>query len=348
MWLIENDSRFHTWGFFELLVDRSREDSFTNVGRAEELAELALQLADKLDASRYGAERIEDLRARAWGAIGNACRVRSDLAAAETAFEAAFVHLRQGTRDGLERACLLDLRASLLRAQRRLDEAVRLLRRAVQIFSDVGDRHRAGRSLVNLSTVHHIAGETERSIPLLVRAQELIDPAREPRLLLCARYDMIAYLAGLGRHMEARGLYAQSRHLFRQFPDPWAQNRRQWIKGKIARGLGQADEAETALRAARDGFLAEGIAYNVALVSLDLAALYAEQGRTGEMKRLAAEMMPIFSSRQIHREALVALAFFRRAVEEEEASLRLVQTVASYLERAQHDPQMSFEKPSQP
>ena len=53
------------------------------------------------------------------------------------------------------------------------------------------------------------------------------------------------------------------------------------------------------LTAARDGFLAEGIPYDTALVSLELAHLYAEQGRTEDLKRISAEMLPIFASRNI-------------------------------------------------
>ena len=58
-------------------------------------------------------------------------------------------------------------------------------------------------------------------------------------------------------------------------------------------------------------------AYDTALVSLDLASLYAEQGRMAELKRIAEEMVPFFSSRQIHREALAALDYWRQAVEAE-------------------------------
>ena len=110
-------------------------------------------------------------------------------------------------------------------------------------------------------------------------------------------------------------------------------------------GLSQLGRAEALFLAARDGFLAEGIPYETALVSLDLALLYAGQGRTAELKRLAAGMVPIFASRQIHREALAALVFFRRAVEAERASVEMVAEVAQYLRRAQHAPELRFEEP---
>jgi len=343
--IVRNDLRFQTWGLFELLVERALELAVRDSGYAEELGLLALRLSDQLDPLVYDPRLIEDYRGRAWAHIGNARRVRSDLRGAEEAFEKADDQLRKGTQESVERAIFLDLKASLRRAQRSFDEAVRLLRRAVSIFLQHGHRHRAGRSLVNMSMVYHYAGHPEHGIPLLHQALGLIDPEQEPRLLLCARHNLIDYLASAGRFLEAQGLYRESRPLYRDFPDAWAQNRRKWVRGKIARGLGQLQMAESLFQAARDGFIQEGIPYDTALVSLELATLYAEQGRTEDLKRLAREMVPIFSSLQIHREALAALAFLKQAIEAEKASLEVVASVAAYLRRARHDPGLRFEMP---
>lgn len=344
--LVAEDSRYATSGVLEALLDRSREESFEDTHRAERLGELALVLADRLDDWYYSTDRIEDMRARAWSSIANARRVRSDLAGAEEAFQFAFALLRQGSGDLFERAFLLDLKASLRRDQRRFDEAERLLRRAISIFSDLGEKHRAGRCLVNLSTVHHYAGEPEQGIPLLYDAVRWIDPTQEPRLLLCARHNLIDYLASAERYQEARELFLEARALYNQFPDAWAQNRRHWVKARIALGLDQLEEAETELLIARDGFLAEGIPYDTALVALELGLLYARQGRTDELRRLSEEIVPIFESRQIHREALAALLCFKQAVEAEAVNLVLVQEIATYLKRAEHNPSLRFEAPA--
>jgi hypothetical protein len=118
------------------------------------------------------------------------------------------------------------------------------------------------------------------------------------------------------------------------------------VKGKIARGLGQPEQAESLFLAARDGFVGEGIPYDTALVSLELATLYAERGRTADLKRLAEEMVPIFSSLNIHREALAALAYLKQAVEAERATVEVVSGVAAYLRRAQYDPALRFQEAS--
>ena len=344
--LLRDTPRFQTWGFFELLVERSLESTLQDPSFGEHLGLLALRLSDHLDRKRYGAERIADLRARAWAFVGNACRRRFDLQGAEAAFQKASLHLRKGTRDGLERAICLDLKASLRSDQRRFNESLRLLGRAVDLFLSYGERHRAGRSLVNLSTVYNYMGRSEDCVPVLTKAADLIDPERDPRLLLCARHNLIFVVAELGRFTEAQRLYIDARPLYRSFNEPWVQNRRKWARAKIAKGIGQLRRAETQFLAARDGFLGEGIPYDTALVSLELALLYAEQGRTEDLKRLAAEMVPIFASRHIHREALAALSFFQQAVEAERAGAELVARVAAYLRRAEGDPGLPFESGS--
>lgn len=338
--LIANHPRFHTWGVFEHLIETSREETSRNPALAEELAKLALDLSEHLDAASYGVEAIEDLKARAWAYLGNAHRVRFELREAQNALDRALSHLRQGTREPWELAVWLDLKASLLRSQRRFDEAMRLLKRALVLFLAVGDRHRAGRTLISMDNVHHRAGQPEKGIPLLYQALDLIDPEQDPRLLFSAKHNLIDNLVDAGRHMEAQRLLAQSRALYRRFDEPAFRNRRRWVEGKIARGIGQPERAEELLLKARAGFQEQDAAYEVALVCLELAGLYAEQGRTAEMKQLAEGMVPIFSSRQIHREALAALALWCQAVQSETAGAELAAQVASAIKRGREE-QMS-------
>lgn len=335
--LIRNHTRFHSWGVYERLLDASRQESSCNPERGEQLAGLALDLSEHLNASTYGTAAIEDLRARAWAYIGNARRVRSNLRGAQEAFDRALIHLRQGTREPWEQAVWLDLRASLLRAQRRFDDAMRLLNRALTLFLAVGDRHRAGRILVSMDIVHHQAGQPERGIPLLYRALDLLDPVQDPKLLFTAQHNLIDDLTEVGRFMEAQGLFIQARPLYQQFDEPRNRNRRRWVEGKIARGLGQPEKAVLLLLTARAGFLELDDAYDVALVSLDIAGIYAEQGRMGELKQLAEEMVPIFSSRQIHREAMAAFALWQQAVQTERLGTELTARVVASLRRARYD-----------
>lgn len=49
------------------------------------------------------------------------------------------------------------------------------------------------------------------------------------------------------------------------------------------------------------------------------------------MRKLAEEMLPIFQSRDVHREAIAALLVFQKAAEMERVTLGLVQELSEYL-----------------
>jgi hypothetical protein len=116
-----------------------------------------------------------------------------------------------------------------------------------------------------------------------------------------------------------------------------------WLTGRVAAGRGRPQEAHIAFEQVRAEFAGRRMGYDAALVSLDLAALDLEQGRTAQVRRLATEMAWIFETHGVHREALAALDLFCRAVRSETASIELARRVVSYLERARHDNELRFE-----
>src|SRR5947199_365783 len=87
-----------------------RHDSPEETRRTSRMAVLA---ADALDAGRYGAPEVADLRGRAWAGYGNACRIAGDLDEARRALERAAETLTQGTGDLGDRARLYEFQASL-------------------------------------------------------------------------------------------------------------------------------------------------------------------------------------------------------------------------------------------
>jgi len=118
--------------------------------------------------------------------------------------------------------------------------------------------------------------------------------------------------------------------------------RLRWTEAKVAASTGQPAAAEEAFLEVRAAFLQDSLAFDAALISLDLAALYLEQERVAETKRLAAEILPVFRSREVYREALAALLVFQRAAEVEQLTRGLVDEVAAYLRQARNDPRLRF------
>jgi tetratricopeptide (TPR) repeat protein len=270
--LLRNHPRFQTWSLTEALLERSAEEALRNVRTSEELARLALRLTSQLTPESYGTERIEDLKARSWARIGNSLRIRADLEEAEAAFTKAFRHLRRGTGDPLEKATCLDLKTSLLRALRRLQEAQRLGERAVAIFLEAGAAHLAGRALLNLETILAAAGDPEKGILVLYRAVALIDQEREPHLMFFASHNLVDNLSLTGRFTEAQGLLQQIRPLYERYATRTTQSRREWVEGRIAFHLGRRTEAKALLLKAHEGFMSEERYQEAAMVAAELCS----------------------------------------------------------------------------
>lgn len=344
--LVRTDPELQSWPLGQRLVESCLDLVYAEAGRAEELAELAIALSHGLDARRYGSELVNDFKAKAWACLGEVLRSRADLRGADEAFVVAESLLASGTGDILEEARLLELKAALLRDQFRLDEAHVLLDDALAVYRQFRDFHQVGRALVQKGSVYGAANEFEPAIRWLRKGLGLIDPTRERRLELSARHSLMLYLHESGRDQEAWFLLKASRPEFVEHGGELLRLRLRWLEGKIQQSLEHLAEAEEALIEARRGFIEQGVGFGAALVCLDLAGLYAAQSRAGEMRQLVEEMLPIFQSRDIHREAIAALIVFQQAVRMEKLSSDLIDEIRSFLRRARTDHKLRFEYPA--
>ena len=340
--LVANCERYRRWSLAAQLLNESREASFADAHEGEHLARLALALAERLDPDVYGQRLIRDLEARAHATLGNALRLAGDLSRADDCFHAGRACL-EGSFDPLEEGSFLTLLASLRRDQRRFDEALAYLERAIGIFEEVRANDLLVRALTTQASLHLDQGAAEEALPPLLKALPLVEEAAEPRTAMAIQQNLAMCYAELGRYHEAQRIWSANRRYYDRFGDRWTQLKAQWLEGIIAAASGRAEHAEGCFTRVRDRYLEEGLAYDAAMVSLDLAMLYAEQGRAAELESLAAAMLPVFASHDIHREAKTALSFFRRAVEMRQATVGVVRRVASYLKKSRLQPELSFE-----
>jgi tetratricopeptide (TPR) repeat protein len=341
--LVSNSVRFRSWALCEMLLEESHAAGFEEPARSTELARLAVAVAEALPDEQSGESEVRNgLRARAWAQLGNAHRIGSDHLEADRAFAQVALGCAHGRIGLLDLARVLDLEASLRRDQRRFAEAARLLDRVILIYQRLGQRNLLGRVLKQKSMVCGEAGDPEAEMALLRRALDLLDPKEEPRTFLAARHNLITALNQSGRSREAFSLLFHTRPLYLQLGGRMNLLRMRWLEGLVAQGLERREQAEVAYREVRQAFIELGLDYDAALASLDLASLLVLQGRTADLRRLAEEMLAVFTSREIHREALAALLFFCHAVRTEEVREELVREVASFLKRARNQPDLRF------
>ncbi|HYO11783.1 MAG TPA: hypothetical protein VE685_01140 [Thermoanaerobaculia bacterium] len=331
--LIEEDEELHTWGLCQLLLQTSLVTIRDEPAKSLDLAEAAVRVSRHLG-DAYDRNWVLDLRARAYAYLGNARRVLGELKSAEAAFRKAEGYLQRSTSGNLRiEAEVLDLRSSLRRDQRLFDEGVRLADRALDLYRQCNDLHGTGKMLLKRAKILEDAGDHDRAIALLREAPTEIDHESEPQLFACARYNLLGTFSLAGRYEEADRLLPEVRDLFKSTAQPLDLVRLRWAEGSIDLGLGRIEHAEAAFREVQQEFLRQEMAYNAALVSLDLAALYAQEGRTGDLKLIAAELVPVFESRDIHREALAAFLLFRQACEEERLTAEMARRLATLLDK---------------
>ena len=338
--IVCNTGRFHTAGLCEQLLDRSWSLRFDEPAETRDLAELAVSVAEALDPESYGRCLVQDLCGRAWCHLGNGRRILADLRGAGEALQKAERYLAEGSGDTLERGFLLRTRAVLLLDQRRLDESEVLVDRALDLYRSERFDHEFGMALMAKSYVCSHRGDAEGEIVHLQEALPILDPAREPRLKLVGVHNLVSALHGLGRDAEALALLIRWRFLYFELGDQAFLFRLHWLEGMIARGLARPELAEGALQEARRGFIELSLPYEMALVSLDLAEVYLESGKTREVPRLASEAVAFFQSRGIHREALAALLLFQEASRRDRVTLGLVREVGERLEASRRGPEL--------
>jgi tetratricopeptide (TPR) repeat protein len=250
------------------------------------LAALAVGVADRLDSLVSSPGEVADLRARAWAELGNARRVANDLVGADAALERALVCAEEGSGDPLLLARLLDLTASLYTDQRRFEQAFVLLDHVFETYWAHGERHLAGRALISKGVSIGFSNRPEEAVRLISSGLNLLDLRRDPALVLAAVHGLIDFTVKLDRFEEGERLLRASRRLYYEYADELNFLKLRWVEGKINAGLSNLSRAEAAFQEVRDGFRAHEMPYHLAVASLDLAAVWLSQGRTGELREL--------------------------------------------------------------
>ncbi|HEX3525490.1 MAG TPA: hypothetical protein VH988_00355 [Thermoanaerobaculia bacterium] len=340
------EPRFASWGLCELLIRESRHATSDNASEALHLADLAVHAADRIpENDPFEDKWIYQLRSLAWAAHANAQKVRGDYPGAERSFDISDTWWKSGAAGigdvlGYE-PVLLTLKAPLRTAQRRFPEALHLLDQAEDLFlqgqPEQRDPHLAGRALIAKAGVFIEMGEPDSAVLSLKKANGLIDPARDPRLLLCIRHNLVDNLSKMGRHPEAADLLPDLRAVAAEHGSALDHLRLDWVEGRIAAGLGDHDRARDLLAAVRQRFLADGNPYEAALATLDLVIPYLEEGDTAEVRALADDMVTVFRHHDIAREAFAALLLFQEAARRETATAVLARETVTALTRSRKD-----------
>jgi tetratricopeptide (TPR) repeat protein len=336
--LVEHDVKLRSWALCERVAAESVKAAPNHPKEALELAELALLIAERVPGNEAWRSRIQGY---AGLFVGNARRACNDLPGSHEALARARKQWEAGAPGDpglLNEAWLPWTEAALRRAQRRFPEALKRIDEALVL--DAGELR--GQILITKAGIHDALGDPESSTAALLEAAPLINAGQEPRLAFGLRFNLLVDLCQLNRFAEAEPRLREVRALAERLGEELDLTRVVWLEGKVAAGLGRSGEAQADFERARRVLHRRDLAFDYALVSLELALLLLEQGRTVEVSTLAGEMLWIFRAQGVEQEALAAIQLFCDAVKRGTATVELARQVVKFLYRAQHDPALRF------
>jgi tetratricopeptide (TPR) repeat protein len=341
--LIEGAPEYQHWGLAFVLCADSEAAAPRKPSRALELAELALLVARNVALDVPGSEGFRS-RLEGWctGFVANAQKVAGgDLPVVEKTFACAWSLWRAGDDPAglLSEAYLLDMEASLRRAQRRLPLALKLHEDALKLAWP----EEVGIILLNQAVTRKESDDPEGALRSLERAAQVIDGDRQPRLRCVLLFNRASSLILLGRAKEAVPLVEEVWRLAERLRNETDLIKTLWLDGKCLAGLGRREEALIKLEQVRHELEEREQPFDYGLASLDVALLYREEGRFPEIKALAAEMLGIFKAQEVHREAIAAVILFQEAAGNERVTVELIRQLQDYLEKARNNPQLRFE-----
>lgn len=332
-------TRFRSRAFAELLLEDARRLTRTEPDEAAALADL-VPLAVLWIPGAQGLDWARTIELRAAACRANALRVGGHIRDADRAFALLRADVaRSPVEDPAVLAEVASLEASLRMNRQEWSEARELLRQAELFYRLEGDFDGIAKVALKRGIVERWSGELADAVRIYRRALDHLDPAESPHLFLCALSNLSLALCDDGRFHEAEALLAEHEAIYRRHGDAWSRPLELWMIAQIAAGLGRTEKAEGQFLEVRKHYVEVADGFHAALVSFDLAALYLEQGRTEELRRVAQVMRDLFSAEGLADHALTALALFQQAVAAETVTVAAIRGWRRQLERSGRSPE---------
>lgn len=328
---------------FRDLIEKSYGDRFLELERSREVALVALEAAKAIAASEYlSPADAADLLAEAHLYLANAKRVNSDIAGADRDFQDAAALLKKGTGDRGLKADFLSFLAHLRVAQGHCTEAADLIEREIPLRRLLGDEVKLGFALVQRGWIGCLCGETDTELTNYFVAG-LSRVPEDHQLAVQALHALAEHSAREGRVSTAWRMLVSAETPLQAVEGERFQLQHRWITGLAHRAAHEMRQAAQVLSEVRSQFLESGPTHQFALVSLDLACVYAAQGKLEEVKQLTEEAHAVFKAEGLEEQALTALVVLREAIETERVTEGMAVAVVNFLARFPFNKALRFE-----
>ena len=305
--------------FFSWLDERIYRDPHAALKWAKIAPDLAL-LVPK-DDSPEGRREHCDRAVKAWAILGSAYRASGRPSEAEEPYSQALNLISSESISTLIQADT-GRRLSYLRAcQGRHDEALELATEAADSLRDLGNGRALARALI--AKGYALFGLRKYSEALVCFGDALVAAGKPDKRAaedlrlhssICHNLAVAVSVTRPGDQSAALSYIRKARALVKGGRRFVPRYRLLWVEGLVWSALGYHARAETAYKIAREGFVALKMPFEIALVSLDLGAIYAEHSEWDKLIPLAVETFQRFRVLAADTEAIAALSLWADAV----------------------------------
>jgi len=312
--LVRNSRRYLCLHLARLLAERSFEMRYQDPRLMLRAARLATTIADRLvTATPAETAQVADVRALCTSQLCSALRITGDLGGAERAMNAAHAALKQGTGDAILRALVRTSEGVLQTVRCRYEAAIRAYRESAEIFRNLGKRHELARVLVSQAVATLYAGDPEGALGLLFEAMPKIEGERDPRLTLAACHAVVSAQIDAGQVEDASLKWIELRFLYEQIGDPLLRLREKWLEGKLLIAQGVIPAGIRLLEKTREAYRKKGMAYDAAVIVLEIAQGHLRLGHLDRVRALISEILPVFRELEVGKDVLTKFVLLRRA-----------------------------------
>jgi tetratricopeptide (TPR) repeat protein len=314
---------------------------------ALEMTSLSVEIAEQLDPRSYPSDTVVRLRGAAWRDRAFALYYTGAFSAAEAAVAVAEQHFSSCVVNEYDLGRLGIVRALVLRAFDRFDEASRVAAASTDAFSRFEDLHRLTSARITEAHMMFSRGEFARAEPLLKEIERLlaVTPFAHNHALVLGN---LAYcVRKLGKIDEAIAYYEASAALFNDLGVETEATRLSWGVAATLVDAGRHSDAQARMLAILPEFERLGMSSEAAVMSLEIAELFAASERYDDVQLVCRSAMEIFkrAGTAYTSRALTALAFMREAAAHHRATPNMVRKVREYIRRLPAEPNLLFAPP---
>ncbi|HYC91756.1 MAG TPA: zf-HC2 domain-containing protein [Thermoanaerobaculia bacterium] len=311
-------------------------------------ADAAISIAELLPDDMYPARAVYQLRGAAWKERANALMILGEFPQAHESLDRAQRAYAKTPHSGLGLSIVALVRAGVLYAQLRPDEALVMAERAERGFAHAGDEKRRMDAAFLRASILFEAGDPNRALPIFRGIIEHGENTQNEQWIALGSYAAANCEVDRGDMGEASILFHRALRTFRKQGPETERLLTEWGIARVIFHGGKLHEAINRMRAIAVELEKRGMATYAAYVGLDIVEGLLALNHPKEIVELAQRLFSAFTKAGMLTGALSALAYLKEAAATNRLTRQDVAAVRTFLQRVERQPSLQFVPPPRP